>query len=142
MDLRKIKSDPEDFGLMTYDPAFMNTASCKSAISYIDGDKGILRYLDIPLKFWPSAARSWKSPTCFCSATCPCQAMGFRPEMFTMLFAIPRTAGWLAHWQELITDPEQKIAPPRQVYTGHGEREFLPTGKRLPAPIPADSPAH
>ncbi len=44
MDLRKIKNSPEDFGLMTYDPAFMNTASCKSSITYIDGDKGILRY--------------------------------------------------------------------------------------------------
>jgi len=44
MDLRKIKTDPEDFGLMTYDPAFMNTACCKSSITFIDGDKGILRY--------------------------------------------------------------------------------------------------
>ena len=44
MDLRKIKNSPDDFGLMTYDPAFMNTASCKSSITYIDGDKGILRY--------------------------------------------------------------------------------------------------
>ena len=44
MDLRKIKTGPDDFGLMTYDPAFMNTASCKSAITFIDGDKGILRY--------------------------------------------------------------------------------------------------
>jgi len=44
MDLRKIKTDAEDFGLMTYDPAFMNTAACKSSITYIDGDKGILRY--------------------------------------------------------------------------------------------------
>ena len=44
MDLRKIKTDPEDFGLMTYDPAFMNTACCKSTITFIDGDKGILRY--------------------------------------------------------------------------------------------------
>ena len=44
MDLRKIKTDPEDFGVMTYDPAFMNTASCKSSITFIDGDKGILRY--------------------------------------------------------------------------------------------------
>ena len=44
MDLRKIKTDPEDFGVMTYDPAFMNTASCKSNITFIDGDKGILRY--------------------------------------------------------------------------------------------------
>src|SRR5271154_3315141 len=44
LDLRKIKTGPEDFGLMTYDPAFTNTASCRSAITYIDGDKGILRY--------------------------------------------------------------------------------------------------
>jgi len=58
------------------------------------------------------------------------QAMGFRPEMFTVLFAIPRTAGWLAQWQELITDPEQKIARPRQVYTGHGTRPFVPIEKR------------
>ena len=58
------------------------------------------------------------------------QAMGFRPEMFTVLFAIPRTAGWLAQWQELITDPEQKIARPRQVYTGHDVRPFVPIEKR------------
>ena len=44
MDLRQIKTGPEDFGLMTYDPAFMNTASCRSGITFIDGDKGILRY--------------------------------------------------------------------------------------------------
>ena len=42
MDLRKIKVNPEDFGMMTYDPAFLNTASCKSKITFIDGDKGIL----------------------------------------------------------------------------------------------------
>ncbi len=46
------------------------------------------------------------------------QAMGFRPEMFTVMFAIPRMAGWLAQWQELLQDPEQKISRPRQVYTG------------------------
>ena len=50
MDLRQIKTGPEDFGLMTYDPAFMNTASCKSAITYIDGDKGILRYRGYPIE--------------------------------------------------------------------------------------------
>src|ERR1700753_3320280 len=53
------------------------------------------------------------------------QAMGFKPEMFTVLFAIPRTVGWLAQWQELIVDPEQKIARPRQIYTGHDERQFV-----------------
>src|ERR1700733_12019727 len=49
-ELRKIKTDDEDFGLMTYDPAFMNTASCRSAITYIDGDKGILEYRDYPIE--------------------------------------------------------------------------------------------
>lgn len=50
MDLRQIKTDGEDFGLMTYDPAFMNTASCKSRITFIDGDKGILRYRGCPIE--------------------------------------------------------------------------------------------
>ncbi len=50
MDLRQIKISEEDFGLMTYDPAFTNTASCKSKITYIDGDKGILRYRGIPIE--------------------------------------------------------------------------------------------
>jgi len=58
------------------------------------------------------------------------QAMGFKPEMFTVLFAIPRTAGWLAQWQEMIVDPEQKIARPRQVYTGQAARDFVPLEKR------------
>lgn len=58
------------------------------------------------------------------------QAMGFQPEIFTVLFAIPRTAGWLAQWQEMITDPAQKIARPRQIYTGHTVRDFVPMGKR------------
>jgi citrate synthase len=58
------------------------------------------------------------------------QAMGFPPEMFTVLFAIPRTAGWLAQWQELITDPEQKITRPRQIYVGQDQREFVPMEKR------------
>jgi citrate synthase len=50
MALRDIKTSPEEFGLMTYDPAFMNTASCKSAITFIDGDKGILRYRGYPIE--------------------------------------------------------------------------------------------
>jgi citrate synthase len=59
------------------------------------------------------------------------QAMGFAPDMFTVLFAIPRTVGWLAQWQEMITDPEQKIARPRQVYTGHARRDFVAVESRL-----------
>jgi len=58
------------------------------------------------------------------------QAMGFKPEIFTVLFAIPRTVGWLAQWQEMLCDPEQKIARPRQVFTGHDAREFVPIEKR------------
>jgi len=50
------------------------------------------------------------------------QAMGFSPEMFTVLFAIGRTAGWLAQWNEMLDDPETKIARPRQVYTGYEVR--------------------
>jgi len=61
------------------------------------------------------------------------QAMGFKPEMFTALFAIPRTVGWLAQWQEMLSDPEQKIARPRQVYDGHETREFVPVEKRAAA---------
>ncbi len=50
MDLRAIKTDPSQFGLLSYDPAFMNTASCRSAITFIDGDKGILRYRGYPIE--------------------------------------------------------------------------------------------
>ena len=49
-DLRQIKVSDDDFGLMTYDPAFMNTAACRSAITYIDGDRGILRYRGYPIE--------------------------------------------------------------------------------------------
>jgi citrate synthase len=58
------------------------------------------------------------------------EAMGFPSDFFTVLFAIPRMSGWLAQWQELITDPEQKIARPRQVYTGVAIRDFEPIEKR------------
>src|SRR5512143_2117387 len=50
MDLRQIKVESDDFGLMTYDPAYMNTSSCQSAITFIDGDKGILRYRGYPIE--------------------------------------------------------------------------------------------
>ena len=58
------------------------------------------------------------------------QAMGFQPEMFTVLFAIPRTAGWLAQWNELMDDPEQKIARPRQIYTGVEHRKVHAKSRR------------
>ena len=58
------------------------------------------------------------------------QAIGFPVEMFPVLFAIPRTSGWLAQWQEMRGDPEQKIARPRQLYLGSGPRGYLEIGKR------------
>ena len=58
------------------------------------------------------------------------QAMGFPLEMFTVLFAIPRTSGWLAHWIELLGDKEQKIARPRQKYVGEDERPYVPVEDR------------
>ncbi|TVR66171.1 MAG: citrate synthase [Gemmatimonadales bacterium] len=58
------------------------------------------------------------------------QAMGFPVEMFPVLFAIPRTVGWLAQWEELLEDKEQRIARPRQVYVGEGERPYVPVDDR------------
>jgi citrate synthase len=58
------------------------------------------------------------------------QAAGFPVEMFPVLFAIPRTVGWMAQWREMITDPEQRIARPRQVYIGEGARDYVPLADR------------
>jgi citrate synthase len=59
------------------------------------------------------------------------EAMGLPVEMFPVMFAIPRTVGWLAQWQEMVNDAEQKIARPRQIYTGAPERDVVPRGRRL-----------
>ena len=61
------------------------------------------------------------------------QAMGFPTAMFPVLFAIPRTSGWMSQWAEMVRDEEQKIARPRQVYIGEGERHYTPIDKR---PVP------
>ena len=58
------------------------------------------------------------------------QALGFPTAMFPVLFAIPRVSGWLAQWQELVEDPEQRIARPRQIYVGADERDFVSIGDR------------
>jgi len=58
------------------------------------------------------------------------QAMGYPTDYFTVLFALGRLPGWLAQWEEMITDKEQKIARPRQIYTGKAEREFVPMAMR------------
>ena len=59
------------------------------------------------------------------------QAMGFPVEMFPVLFAIPRTSGWVAQWEEMLSDSEQKIARPRQVYSGPAQRSFVPIEQRI-----------
>ena len=59
------------------------------------------------------------------------QSMGLPVTMFPVLFAIARTAGWIAQWQEMLADPEQKIARPRQVYLGYGKREYIPIDQRV-----------
>jgi citrate synthase len=58
------------------------------------------------------------------------KAMGFPPEMFTVLFAVARTVGWISQWKEMFEDPQRKIGRPRQLYTGPLKREFAPMDKR------------
>lgn len=58
------------------------------------------------------------------------KALGIPTEMFTILFTLPRLAGWLAHWDEFVEDPENKIVRPRQIYKGHTRREFVPQTQR------------
>ena len=58
------------------------------------------------------------------------EALSLPTEMFTVMFAIPRTSGWMAQWLEMVDDAEQKIARPRQIYTGGGPRDFVPMDKR------------
>jgi citrate synthase len=58
------------------------------------------------------------------------KAMGFPTDMFTVLFAVARTVGWVAQWNEMITDPVQRIGRPRQLYTGYPKRDFVDLNKR------------
>ncbi len=57
-------------------------------------------------------------------------AIGFPTTMFTVLFALARTVGWVAQWNEMITDPAQKIGRPRQLYVGPTQRDYVPVGQR------------
>ena len=58
------------------------------------------------------------------------EAMGLPTAMFPVMFAIGRTSGWIAQWLEMVQDPEQKIARPRQIYTGQRSREYVPLAQR------------
>jgi len=68
------------------------------------------------------------------------QALGLPPSMFTVMFAIPRTVGWLAHWREKLQDPDQRIARPRQIYVGPGQRDYVPLAQREAASAPTPPP--
>jgi citrate synthase len=61
------------------------------------------------------------------------KAIGFPTNMFTPVFAMGRTVGWIAHWKEMLADPETKIGRPRQLYTGPAEREFALVDERSPS---------
>ena len=56
--------------------------------------------------------------------------MGLPMDMFPVLFAIPRTSGWIAQWEEMLSDQDQKLARPKQVYLGAAERDYVPMDKR------------
>src|SRR5262249_2328110 len=58
------------------------------------------------------------------------KAMGFPTTMFTVLFAVARTVGWISQWKEMIEDPQQKIGRPRQLYTGATQRDYVPISRR------------
>jgi citrate synthase len=59
------------------------------------------------------------------------RAMGIPESMFTVLFAVARTVGWIAQWKEMIADPMQKIGRPRQLYIGKSQRDYVPMNKRV-----------
>ena len=70
------------------------------------------------------------------------EALGMPVAMFPVLFAIPRTSGWIAQWLEMVQDSEQKIARPRQLYTGARDREYVAVDSAPEAPSPPGGPLH
>src|SRR5207248_148576 len=86
MDLRKITTTPEDFGMMTYDPAFLNTANCRSAITYIDGDKGVLLYRGYPIEQLAEES-------------------DYLETAYLILFGDLQTASQLQQWSQQLTEP-------------------------------------
>ena len=58
------------------------------------------------------------------------RALGIPKSMFTVMFAIARTVGWVTHWREMVSDPETRIGRPRQLYVGRGKRDYVPVSKR------------
>jgi citrate synthase len=139
-------------GHITLDPGYGNTGSCESAITFIDGERGILRYRGIPIEQLANGPTfvevAWllifgelpsDEETRQFSAELTAQAnldegmkhhysgiilraMGIPTNMFTVIFAIGRLPGWIAHWWEQNQTLANKIARPRQIYVGHTER--------------------
>jgi citrate synthase len=143
---------------MTYAPAFLNTASCRSAITYLDGERGILRYRGYPIEDLAENCSFLEAAYLLLSGELPTEPAlqewtqevkrhtlihenikkvidGFHSDAHPMGILIatvaalstfyPEAVGWLAQWQEMLEDPEQKIARPRQIYTGPDRRDFL-----------------
>jgi citrate synthase len=94
---------------ITLDPGYMNTGSCTSNITFISR------------KLYPNV--DFYSGLVY-------MALGFPVNMFTVLFAIGRMPGWIAHWKEMIKNPNAKIGRPRQIYTGRRERSYVPIEER------------
>ena len=69
-------------------------------------------------------------PNVDCYSGVNLNAIGFPTDMFTALFALARTVGWVAQWNEMISDPEQKIGRPRQLYVGEPSRDYVPVDRR------------
>jgi len=67
------------------------------------------------------------------------EALTIPVDMFPVMFAIPRTSGWLAQWEEMLLDKDQKIARPRQIYTGYDQRKFVPMKDRTAALPPPEA---
>ena len=196
-DLKQIKVDDADHGLMTYDPGLVNTAITLSNVTYLDGEAGILQYRGYPIeqlaesctylevaclliygrlpsqteleewarditvhtfvheniKFFMRGFRYDAHPMGMLLASVATelekralddeyfmsrrlypnvdfysgliyQALGLPMTMFPVLFAIPRTSGWIAQWYEMLHDPEQKIVRPLQIYQGDRDLSY------------------
>ncbi len=170
MDFRQMKVDEDDFGLMTYDPAYTNTASTRSAITFIDGDKGILEYRGYPIEQLAEQSCYLEVAYLLVNGELPTKSEldtwieeitihtfvhenvkkfieGFRYDAHPMGMLVGAVgalstfypdanqikdpdSGWIAQWIELIGDKEQKIARPRQIYTGERTRDYVALDQR------------
>ncbi len=138
----KDKNDP--FRLMgfghrvykNYDPARHHHARDRATKFWTNSARAMSRCWNWPWSWSASPWRtssSWKRSSIPTSTSTPASSSApwaSPPVMFTVLFAVARTVGWVAHWNEMIEDPTQKIGRPRQLYTGPTERPFVPLAQR------------